>query len=58
MPKRTEHARPTNEAPENRAESEQDEPLKGQVNPDRGSSGVPQGGQINGRQGEQQGIKK
>ena len=33
------------------------EQLHGEMNPDKGGAGAPQGGRVHGRQGDQQGIK-
>lgn len=44
--------------PRSRRESEHDEERRGETVEDRGGSGAPQGGQIDGRQGDQQGTKR
>lgn len=44
--------------PKNRGESEREEEQHGETVEDKGGSGAPQGGQIDGRQGDQQGTKR
>jgi hypothetical protein len=44
--------------PKNRRESEREEEQRGEVVQENGGSGAPQGGQIHGRQGDQQGMKR
>ena len=40
-----------------RSDAPREEQPRGEVVPDKGGSGAPQGGQIDGRQGEQEGIR-
>ncbi len=44
--------------PKNRRESERAEQPHGQTVDDKGASGAPQGGQIDGRQGDQEGLRR
>ncbi len=53
------HGKPGQEStPENRRESVRDEEQHGETVEEHGGSGAPQGGQIDGRQGDQQGMKR
>lgn len=45
-------------APKNRRESEREAQQRGQVVKDKGASGAPEGGQIDGRQGDQEGMRR
>jgi hypothetical protein len=44
--------------PKNRREFEQKEQQRGQVVPDTGGAGAPEGGQVDGRQGDQEGTRR
>jgi hypothetical protein len=46
------------DAPKNRRQSERKEQKRGQIAADKGASGAPQGGQIDGRQGDQEGMRR
>ncbi len=53
------HGKPNEDrTPKNRSESEREEERHGETVEDKGASGAPQGGQIDGRQGDQQGMKR
>jgi hypothetical protein len=47
-----------NDAPRNRRESEREEQQRGQVARDTDGAGAPEGGQIDGRQGDQEGMRR
>ena len=53
------HGKPGPEStPKNPRDSEREEEQHGETVEDKGGSGAPQGGQIDGRQGDQQGMKR
>jgi len=53
------HEKPGQQStPKSRRESEREEEQHGETVEDKGGAGAPQGGQIDGRQGDQQGIKR
>jgi hypothetical protein len=49
--------RAPNESPKDRSDAPREEEPRGQVVADKGGSGAPQGGRIDGRHGEQEGTR-
>jgi hypothetical protein len=58
MPKaKAKDRRKPTEAPRDRSEAPREEEPRGEVVADKGGSGAPQGGRIDGRHGDQEGIR-